>query len=96
LKKVPQMGWNNIIEPSPNKWNNTALHSIESNAFMYFVHSYYVSPKNEADVLCKTEYAGLSYCSAIIKNNITATQFHPEKSGEEGLEIYKNWIKTIE
>jgi glutamine amidotransferase len=50
-------------------------------------------PKFIEDSLCTTTYGGIEYCSAVIKNNITATQFHPEKSGEKGLLIYKNWLK---
>lgn len=93
--KVPQMGWNNIIEPSLNKWENTILSNITSNEFMYFVHSYYASPINPEHILCETEYEGLKYCSAVIKGNVAATQFHPEKSAIEGLKIYKNWIDKI-
>jgi glutamine amidotransferase len=93
--KVPQMGWNNIIEPSENKWKNTALHDIKNNEYMYFVHSYYANPVNKEHVLCETEYEGIRYCSAVLKDNVMATQFHPEKSGIEGLKIYKNWIEKI-
>lgn len=93
--KVPQMGWNNIIEPSLGKWKNTALNNIKNNEFMYFVHSYYANPTNKEHVLCETEYEGIRYCSAVIKDNVMATQFHPEKSGTEGLKIYKNWIEKI-
>lgn len=93
--KVPQMGWNNIIEPFENKWQNTPLSEIKNNEFMYFVHSYYANPLNKEHVLCETEYAGLKYCSAVIKDNVMATQFHPEKSADEGLKIYKNWLNKI-
>jgi len=93
--KVPQMAWNNIYEPVPGRWNQTPLQNIKNGEFMYFVHSYYASPFSAEHVLCETEYEGLRYCSAVIKNNVMATQFHPEKSAEEGLKIYKNWIQKI-
>ncbi len=93
--KVPQMGWNNIIEPTAHKWINTPLHDIQSNEFMYFVHSYYAEPLNIENVLCQTIYENKTYCSAIIKENVVATQFHPEKSATQGLKIYKNWIEKI-
>lgn len=92
---VPQVGWNNVKEPQEGKWKGTILEGVETNSYMYFVHSYYAVPKFQENVLCTTEYGGLKYCSGIIKDNITATQFHPEKSGEKGLLIYKNWLKTI-
>ena len=59
---------------------------------MYFVHSYNVVPTKQEVVLSSTTYCGIEYCSSIKQNNIFATQFHPEKSGELGLEIYKNWL----
>jgi glutamine amidotransferase len=62
---------------------------------MYFVHSYYVKPDDEDVILSNTNYSGLEYCSSLRKGNIFATQFHPEKSGEKGLEIYKNWSKFL-
>ena len=56
---------------------------------MYFVHSYYVVPDDEDIVLSKTRYGDREYCSSIKSNNVFATQFHPEKSGVEGISIYR-------
>jgi glutamine amidotransferase len=92
---VPQVGWNTISQPENGKWQNTALKNINENTYMYFVHSYYCIPKYNENVLCTTVYGDITYCSAVIKNNVTATQFHPEKSGEKGLTIYKNWLNNI-
>lgn len=92
---VPQVGWNTIKEPVKGIWKDTALELIQNESFMYFVHSFYAIPENKADVLCNSTYGGITYCSAVKKNNITATQFHPEKSGETGLLIYKNWLNKI-
>lgn len=88
--KVPCIGWNNIYEKEES-WKRTILNDIHTNECMYFVHSYYVNPVNEKDILSLTNYEGVEFCSGIRKDNITAFQFHPEKSGEEGLKIYKNW-----
>ena len=61
---------------------------------MYFVHSYYAIPKDEY-VLSTTTYGGIEYCSSVRFKNIYATQFHPEKSGKEGLNIYKNFKNIL-
>ena len=88
--KVPHIAWNSIYS-STIDWNDTALSSIDYNDFMYFIHSYYVKPTNEACVLTKTNYDGIEFCSSILQKNIFATQFHPEKSADKGISIYKNW-----
>lgn len=92
---VPQVGWNTISPPINLNWEKTILKGINENTYMYFVHSFYALPKNADNVLCETTYANINYCSAVIKGNVTATQFHPEKSGVEGLKIYTNWLNTI-
>ena len=81
--KVPQIGWNNII--SNNK-------EIMKNGFAYFVNSYYAAPEDSNVVLAKTDYFG-EFASAIQRDNVIAVQFHPEKSGEFGLEFLKQWSK---
>ena len=95
--KVPQIGWNQIFYPLEveNAWDGTPLEQIINGEFMYFVHSYYACPLNSENGLAVTEYEGLKYCSAVIKENIFATQFHPEKSAIEGIKIYRNWANTI-
>jgi glutamine amidotransferase len=72
-------------------WDHSALSEIEENDFMYFIHSYYVKPTHNSCVLTNTNYDGIEFCSSILKNNIFATQFHPEKSASKGISIYKNW-----
>ena len=86
--RVPQIGWNKIIESS-QAWEGTLLHRTRPGEFMYFVHAYYVKPTNTDIILSETEYADITYCSTLKCENITAFQFHPEKSGEAGLEIYQ-------
>jgi len=87
--KVPQIGWNQI--KGTKDWRNTPLEGLSDMEYMYFVHSYYADASNPSDIITKTTYEGLEYCSAILKDNLFATQFHPEKSAANGLSIYKNW-----
>jgi glutamine amidotransferase len=89
--KVPQIAWNTINKPSIDMWPKSPLFDINDGEDMYFVHSYYVEPIDRSTILTITNYAGITYASSIIKNNIFACQFHPEKSASEGLKIYKNW-----
>lgn len=93
-KKVPQVGWNTIYQQDEQLWKNSPLKSIGQNEYMYFVHSFYVKPSLDKFILSKTKYHNFEYCSSVKKNNIFATQFHPEKSGKKGLEIYKNWSNS--
>ena len=91
--KVPQIGWNKIY--SESNWLDSPLNKIVNDEYMYFVHSYFVDPLNKNEVLSYTKYENFKYCSSIKKNNIFATQFHPEKSGLEGLKIYKEWSELL-
>lgn len=94
--RIPHVGWNKIYLPKGRtSWKNSLLRGVDNNDYMYFVHSYYVSPSNYKDVLAMTDYEGVEYCSAIVDNNVFATQFHPEKSGRIGLKIYQNFVEKI-
>jgi glutamine amidotransferase len=88
--KVPHIAWNTIFKLN-QIWDNTALSDLNNNDFMYFIHSYYVKPTDDNCILTLTNYDGIEFCSSILKNNIFATQFHPEKSADKGISIYKNW-----
>jgi glutamine amidotransferase len=90
--KVPQIQWNVIQQPAEHKWQNTPLQCCKDGDFMYFVHSFYAAPSDKQYVLSESEYAGLQYCSSVKKDNVFATQFHPEKSGLYGVNIYKEWF----
>jgi glutamine amidotransferase len=92
MHKVPQIQWNTIQEPIEGHWQGTALQECKNGDYVYFVHSFYTEVKNQDYILAKTKYGNLIYCSAIQKENIFTTQFHPEKSGVYGLNIYKNWL----
>ena len=85
--KIPQIGWNNITHLKSNLFQG-----ITENAYMYFVHSYYVEKCDDAIAL--TNYVS-EYSSAVQKNNFYAVQFHPEKSGEEGQKILENFIFNL-
>ena len=85
--KVPQMGWNRVSQTvSHPLWAG-----IADNSYFYFVHSYYAQPAERAHVAGETLY-GEAFCSAIARENIFATQFHPEKSATAGLQLYKNFV----
>ena len=86
--KVPHMGWNSL-EFKPNS-KTILFQGITENAFVYFVHSYYLKAQEDEIVTATTEY-GVSIHAAIEKENIFACQFHPEKSGKVGLHILKNF-----
>ena len=88
--KVPQIGWNTIA-PALVPWNETPLRSTLPNSYMYFVHSFYAAPADERVILTTTTYGNNNYCSSIFKDNIFASQFHPEKSTEKGINIYREW-----
>lgn len=90
--KVPQIGWNQILKVN-DKWNNSPLKKIKSGEFMYFVHSYLCLPDDKSIILSETIYENIKYCSSLLKDNVFATQFHPEKSGQEGIKIYRDWLK---
>lgn len=87
--KVPHMGWNNskIMRPHP------VLKGLPDNSFFYFVHSFYAVPEDKELTLAQTEYGGETFPAILGKGNVTATQFHPEKSQEAGLLILKNFIE---
>jgi len=86
--KIPHMGWNQVKQRFPHP----IFDGIPDEDSFYFVHSYYVEPEDSSLVAGETEY-GIPICSVIVRDNLIATQFHPEKSGEVGLRIYDNFIK---
>ena len=88
--RVPQIAWNTIYNYDQD-WGKTALKEIRNNEFMYFIHSYYVEPQDKKNILTQTNYDGVEFCSSVNYQNIFATQFHPEKSSDKGISIYKNW-----
>lgn len=86
--KIPHMGWNTIEARQPHP----VLDGIDPEDSFYFVHSYYPAPQKAENCLAVTEY-GLSFASVMGLDNIIATQFHPEKSGRQGLRILENFCR---
>jgi glutamine amidotransferase len=85
--KVPHMGWNQVNR----KMEHAIFAGIPDGTNFYFVHSYYADPEDKSVIAATTDY-GVTFCSMIIKSNLIATQFHPEKSGEIGLRMYTNFL----
>ncbi|WP_243370167.1 imidazole glycerol phosphate synthase subunit HisH [Geotalea sp. SG265] len=86
--KVPHMGWNQLTLCG----DSPLFKGVEAGTNVYFVHSYFVKPDDESVVAAKTAY-GMEFCSAIRRDNVMATQFHPEKSQEKGLQMLKNFAE---
>jgi glutamine amidotransferase len=85
--KVPHMGWNRVFQMVAHPlWEG-----IDDGAYFYFVHSYFAKPARRADCAAESEY-GLRFTCALARDNIFATQFHPEKSAALGLRLYENFI----
>jgi glutamine amidotransferase len=87
--KVPQVGWNRLSVPghrSPGSWRAAAL---DEGDFMYFVHSYYVKPSDAETIAATSTYAGVEFCAALSYRNVIGWQFHPERSGPRGLDLYR-------
>lgn len=85
--KVPQMGWNRVHQRVPH----TLWEGIDDQAYFYFVHSYYAQPQTFEHTIGETVY-GQSFACAVARDNIFATQFHPEKSASAGLQLYRNFV----
>ncbi len=85
--KVPQMGWNTIIR----RQNHPLWNGISDGAWFYFVHSYFVAPVDDSLTAATTSY-GLPFVCAVARDNVFATQFHPEKSAGDGLRLFSNFV----
>ena len=95
--KIPHIGWNTLHAPDwradgPRKWNESLLGGNPLGSSMYFVHSYAVVPDDVSMTVAVTRYGTAEYCSVIEDGNVTGAQFHPELSGEAGLQIYRNFV----
>ena len=87
-QKIPHMGWNQVKQTI----SHPIFEGVPKSADFYFVHSYYGEPQDRSVVAAETEY-GLSFCSALVRGNLAATQFHPERSGDLGLKLLDNFIR---
>jgi imidazole glycerol-phosphate synthase subunit HisH len=97
--KVPHIGWNRIRKvhntEAADAWAGTPLAEVTDGEYMYFVHSYYVEPQERGSVMSVTEYGGVEFCSSLMRDNIFACQYHPERSGVQGLKMYQNIANFI-
>jgi glutamine amidotransferase len=89
--KVPQMGWNQVFPSSAGTARHPMWGGIPDGAWFYFVHSYCVQPADDIHTAALTDYGGHFTC-ALARDNIFATQFHPEKSAADGLALYRNFL----
>lgn len=87
--KIPQIGWNQIEIVQPEC---PIFQGVENGSYVYFVHSYYPQTEDDSIAACRTTY-GVDFASAVWRDNIFATQFHPEKSQKVGLKILENFVK---
>ena len=91
--KVPHTAWTGISpelqEGEQRDWTGTPLEGLPSGAHMYFVHSYRVVPEDSEVILSTSVYGGLHFCSSLRSKNVFGAQYHPERSGQDGLHIYK-------
>ena len=87
---IPHMGWNQVRQLRPHPF----FDGVPDGANFYFVHSYYVEPGSQEQVAGVTDY-GVSFASVVCHRNVMAAQFHPEKSGEDGLRLYRNFGRIV-
>jgi glutamine amidotransferase len=89
--KVPQMGWNQVWQNNHGGQPHPVWGDVPDGSYFYFVHSYYAQPSDKRHSVGETDY-GQRFSAAIARDNIFATQFHPEKSADQGLSLYRNFL----
>jgi len=107
ILKVPHVGWNGIFRPpgardgggliagETDAWKNTPLECIHDGELMYFVHSFYVVPERDNVISSVSRYGDHEFCSSLMAESVFGSQFHPERSGPEGLKMYNSFRKLI-
>lgn len=96
-QRIPHIGWNNLVYPRETNrgWEGTMLAGIQPDrTAVYFVHSFAAAPSDPADRLADCDYGGHRLSAAVRRDNVTATQFHPERSGEIGIEMLRRFIAS--
>jgi len=101
--KVPQVGWNCLQapagadgQPAADPWTGSLLDGLAPGVNMYFVHSFYAAPADPELFLCTTTYGPVRFCSGLSRGRLTALQFHPERSGPQGLSVYANLARMVQ
>ena len=89
--KVPQMGWNQVWQTAHGGLRHRLWDGVADGSFFYFVHSYYAQPRDAAHCAGEADYGG-AFAAVLAKDNLFATQFHPEKSAAQGLMLYRNFL----
>lgn len=92
LNKVPHIAWSKLKKPDNVSWNDTILKGIESGSYFYFVHSFYCKPDDKQNILAISPFYDFDFTAVARKSNVYGVQFHPEKSGETGLMVLKNFL----
>ena len=94
-QRVPHIGWSHLVEPEYGRdWGSTLLKPfVRQNPAFYFVHSFSAQPEKPDDSLADCMYGGHRVCAAVQRDNVVATQFHPERSGEAGLTLIREFLK---
>ncbi len=90
-RQIPFIGWNKILKKKECK----ILKNIKNENFFYFTHSFHANPEDTKIISSEVNYDNYKYCASVSDRNIFATQFHPEKSAKQGIQLYKNFIKLI-
>jgi len=97
--KIPHVGWSQIFPvdsgKSSEQWGESLLDGIAGGEFMYFVHSFYAAPNDSAVIYSTTLHGKNRFCSSVSRGNIFGCQFHPERSGPQGLRVYRNLAALI-
>lgn len=93
--KVPQVGWNRVWRAREGAWDDTLLSETPDGIHQYFVHSYFVRPSDEQNVVARSRYGDVEFCSAAKSGNVFACQFHPERSGPQGIRMYERFAAMV-
>jgi glutamine amidotransferase len=96
--KVPHIGWNQVKRRDSaegDSWAGTPLEMTADGEYMYFVHSYYVVPEDPAVQIARTRYGDVEFCSALAAGSVYGCQFHPERSGPQGLRLYQRVARLV-
>ncbi|CCQ75506.1 imidazole glycerol phosphate synthase subunit HisH [Magnetospira sp. QH-2] len=91
-RKIPHIGWAALQKPSPDRWQGSVLAGLTEGTALYFVHSFVGYPKIDEHRLADVEYEGARLSAAVRRDNVVGTQFHPEKSGPEGLSLLRRFL----
>jgi glutamine amidotransferase len=94
-ERVPHVGWSPVRRTRDRGWDDTPLDGLSDGVHMYFVHSFCVRPSVADVIVASTPHGGSEFCSALRRENVFACQFHPERSGADGLRVYQNLARLV-